>query len=191
MAKSKWEEVKEKLLLIEAWARDGCTIEDIACKLGISKVTLYKYANEHYELSERLKKGKEYVDVQVENALLKRAIGYRYNEVTQERVLNEETGEVELAVTKIVTKEVTPDTTAQIFWLKNRRRDIWRDNPATAKHNEEMLKIKKEELEIMKQRYATTSGEDTDTGVVMMPSVDLEAYELEKEEFLKGLYSNE
>lgn len=74
MAKSKWEEVKEKLVLVEGWARDGLTDEQIANNLGISKTTFYKFKDEHSELSELLKKGKKVVDYQVENALLKNAL---------------------------------------------------------------------------------------------------------------------
>ena len=50
--------------------------------------------------------------------MLKRALGYKYEEVTKEKVLNKDTGEYELKVTKVVTKEVQPDTTAEIFWAK-------------------------------------------------------------------------
>ena len=54
-------------------------------------------------------------------------MGYTYKEVTREKVFNPETGQYELMATKEVTKEVVPDTTAQIFWLKNRRPEQWRD----------------------------------------------------------------
>ena len=79
-----------------------------------------------------LKKGKEVVDIQVENALLKRALGYSYTEVTKERVVDYDpkTGEAtgsHMEITKEVIKEVQPDVTAQIFWLKNRKPDVWRD----------------------------------------------------------------
>ena len=74
MAKSKWEEVKEKLVLIEGWARDGLTNEQIADNLGISKDTFYEYQKKHSDFSDSLKKGKEVVDYQVENALLKNAL---------------------------------------------------------------------------------------------------------------------
>lgn len=74
MAKSKWEEVKDKLILVEGWARDGLVDEQIANNLGISRTTFYKFKDEHDELSERLKKGKEVIDYQVENALLKSAL---------------------------------------------------------------------------------------------------------------------
>ncbi len=157
MAKSKYESiVKDKLILLEAWARNGLTIEQIAKNLGISKVTFYKYMNEHTELSERLKKGKEVVDIEVENALLKRALGYKYNEVTKELVKDKETGEEELKITKVVTKEVVGDTTAQIIWLKNRKPGDWRDrkeiehsgnisNPYEGLTREELLKIASED----------------------------------------------
>jgi len=129
MAKGKYEKWLEPdgLLLLEAWARDGLTDEQIATKLGVSRSTLNEWKKKFPDISDTLKRGKEVVDVEVENALLKRALGYSTTEVTRERALNPETGKVELVVTKAVTKEVPPDTTAQIFWLKNRRPDLWRD----------------------------------------------------------------
>lgn len=74
MAKLKWEQVKDKLILVEGWARDGLTNEQIAKNLGIGKTTFYKMLSEHDELSEHLKKGKEVVDYEVENALLQSAL---------------------------------------------------------------------------------------------------------------------
>lgn len=126
--KSKYyEKVEPKLELIKGWCRDGITDEKLAEKLGIAISTLYDYKNKYSEFSEALKEGKEYVDLQVENALLKRALGYEYEQVTIE-------GGV---VTKKVTKQVAPDTTAQIFWLKNRRPDKWREKQD--KDNEDAL----------------------------------------------------
>lgn len=127
VAKSKWEQVKDKLILVEGWARDGLTDEQIANNLGISIQTFYTYKKNYLEFFESLKKGKEIVDYEVENALLKKALGYEYKEVTRENVLNYETGKYEMRITKEVTKQVTPDTTAQIFWLKNRKPEKWRD----------------------------------------------------------------
>jgi len=69
MAKSKWEDVKEKLILVEGWARDGLTDIQIAENLGISKDTFYEYKKKHSDFSDSLKKGKEIIDYQVENAL--------------------------------------------------------------------------------------------------------------------------
>ena len=131
MAKGKFQKWLEPdgLLLLEGWARDGLTDEQIAHNCGVTTSTLYAWKDKYSEISEALKRGKEVVDIQVENALLKRALGYRYDEVTREKTLDPETGFSCLTVTKKVTKEVQPDTTAQIFWLKNRRPDVWRDKP--------------------------------------------------------------
>lgn len=119
------------LLQLEAWARDGLTDEQIAKNMGIAESTLYAWKGKYPEFSDSLKKGKEVVDIQVENALFKRAMGYSYEEVTQERtkVGEDEDGLpiFEMQETRRVTKEVQPDVTAQIFWLKNRKPKEWRD----------------------------------------------------------------
>src|SRR5690625_2099651 len=107
----------EGLIKLEGWARDGLTNEQISHNVGINPDTLYTWIKKYPEISESLKRGKEVIDRQVENALLKRALGYRFEEVTFE--YGEET--------KRVIKEVSPDTTAQIFWLKNRKTVEWRD----------------------------------------------------------------
>lgn len=119
MAKGKYEYwlTPEGLLKLEGWARDGLTDEQIAQNMGIAPKTLYRWKEQYCQICQSLKRGKEVVDRQVENALLKRALGYKYDEVTIEKGVE----------TKRVTKEVVPDTTAQIFWLKNRRPDKWKD----------------------------------------------------------------
>ena len=119
MAKGKYREwlSEDGLIKIQGWARDGLIDEQIAHNMGITTKTLYEWKNKYGEISEALKKGKEVIDRQVENALLKRALGYTYDETTYEDGVE----------TKRVTKEVAPDTTSQIFWLKNRKPAEWRD----------------------------------------------------------------
>lgn len=148
MARGKYEYwlTPDGLLLLEAWARNGLTDEQIAHNMGVSVATLSNYKNKYLEILEALKKGKEVVDIEVENALLKRALGYQYDEVTFE-------GGVE---TKRVTKEVQPDTTAQIFWLKNRRPDLWRD-----KQNIELSKPIDESIKEMEEYLCEKKKEDT------------------------------
>lgn len=125
MAKSKYEtHVLPKLDQIESWAKNGLIDTQIAKNLGISKDSFYKYKNTYIAFSDALKRGKEVIDLEVENALLKRALGYKYEEITKEPTKNNPT---ELQIIKQVTKEVLPDVTAQIFWLKNRRPEDWRD----------------------------------------------------------------
>lgn len=128
MASGKYQEwlTEDGLLKIEGWARDGLTDEQIAKNIGISTKTLYRWKDQHSPICQALKRGKEVIDREVENALLKRALGYTYNEVTQEA---NEFGD--LAVSKVVTKQVSPDVTAQIFWLKNRKPKEWRDRKET------------------------------------------------------------
>lgn len=122
MAKSKVEYwlTDEGLLLIGAWARDGLTDEQIAKNIGITRETLRVWKNKYSAISVTLKKNKAVVDFEVENALLKRALGYEY---TETKTIVSENG----TRTETTVKQVVPDTTAQIFWLKNRKPDDWRD----------------------------------------------------------------
>lgn len=161
MAKGKYEYwlTPEGLLKLEGWARDGLTDEQIAVNIKINPATLYEWKKKYPKISESLKRGKEVVDRQVENALLKRALGYTYNEdkyisvpmdeveyseklheyMNRYKLNHPEATDDELMLVRerfpktkeILTerkiKEVVPDTTAQIFWLKNRKPDKWRD----------------------------------------------------------------
>lgn len=97
MAKGKYEywRTTDGLILLQGWARDGLKDEQIAHNCGIAVKTLYEWKNRYSDICDALKKGKEIVDYEVENALLKRA--------------------------------KQGDVTAQIFWLKNRRPEKWRD----------------------------------------------------------------
>lgn len=76
VAKGKYEYwlTGDGLTLLEGWARDGLTDEQIAANMGVNVATLYRYKNDHREICEALKKGKEVVDYEVENALLKKAM---------------------------------------------------------------------------------------------------------------------
>ena len=128
--------VQPKLKQIEEWAREGLIDEQIAHNLGIAPSTLYDYKNDHPELVQAIKTGKDDIDTIVENALLKRALGYSHVEETEER---SPTGE--LLLTKRVTKQMPADTTAIIFWLKNRRPKQWRDRQELEHSGETGVKI--------------------------------------------------
>ncbi len=108
---------KEGLALIAGWARDGLTEEQIAHNMGIKRQTLYEWKKRFSDISDVLKQNKEVVDRQVENALLKNALGFHY----KEEVVTNKGDVVE------IVKYEKPNTTAQIFWLKNRKRNEWRD----------------------------------------------------------------
>ena len=173
---SKYEShVQPKLNLVESWARDGLTDEQIAHNLNIALSTYYDYKNQYSEFADALKNGKDDIDVEVENALLKRALGYDYEEVTKEPLYNAVTGEPildeegkpKIAVTKIIRKMVNPDTTAQIFWLKNRRPGAWRDKQDVEhsgaiahEHKHDLKKLDPKELAQLEHILAKTA----DTG---------------------------
>ena len=98
----------------------GATDIEIADFFGVSVASLYRWKNEHPEFCESLKASKEIADDRVERSLFARANGYEHDEVDI-RVI---AGEV---VQTPIRKFYPPDTTACIFWLKNRRPDLWRD----------------------------------------------------------------
>lgn len=129
MAKGKYQEwlTQDALLVLEGWARDGLTDEQIAKNMGIAASSLYNWMNAHVEILEAIKKGRKPVDLAVENALLKSALGYDVEEETWERKFNRETGEFEMICTKRQRKHIPPSNTAQIFWLKNRKPNEWKD----------------------------------------------------------------
>lgn len=109
--------LEDGLLKVEGWARDGDTDQTIAEKIGIAPKTLIEWKKKYPEFASVLRKSKMAVDIQVENALLKRALGY---EVTEYFIDSD-------GKKKAVKKQVAPDVTAMIFWLKNRKPQEWRD----------------------------------------------------------------
>lgn len=100
----------------------GAIDAQLAQLLEISESTLNNWKHEHPEFLESIKRGKEIADVEVVEALRKRAIGYSYEEVKTEE---SDQGNKRT----VTTKAVIPDTTAQIFWLRNRQPDKWSNNP--------------------------------------------------------------
>lgn len=171
MAKGKyaeWCKDPDKKLLLSGWARDGNTDEEIAKKIGISRSTLAEWKKKYPDISDALKKGKEIVDTEVEDSLLKRAKGYTISvkktfklkkteydksgkKVKEEEVL--EVGEDEI--------HIPADVTAMIFWLKNRLPEKWKD-----------------------RRFSVADLEDADdmerTGVILMADIDEEAGSVNK-----------
>lgn len=107
-------------------AMEGKTEQEIADAMEIARSTLNKWRSENKEFDEALCKGRETADAEVEQSLFKRATGYTYKEkkvvVTMDKDGNQQPARIETT-----DKVVAPDTTACIFWLKNRRRDKWKD----------------------------------------------------------------
>lgn len=118
MAKTKYTDDFPKL--VEMYMRHGLTEEQAAKNLGVHVSTFEDYKKRYAEFSEAIKRGKAPVDFEVENALLKRAKGFEADDVHVSNYM----GEVRLTPVK---KIFPPDTTAAIFWLKNRNPKRWRD----------------------------------------------------------------
>lgn len=118
--------------MIEGLAREGLSDEQIALKMGIGTSTYYRWQEEHREFREALKKGKAPVDIQVENALLKRALGYTSTETIEELTTTGQKDQngrdiIKEKHVRKVTREIPPDVGAIVFWLKNRKPKQWRD----------------------------------------------------------------
>lgn len=137
------------MLSLEGWAREGLTDEMIAKKIGIRRETLYAWMKQFPNISNAIKKGKAPVDFQVENALLKKALGYEYEEAVTE-IYDVPSGKVDQEGNIIyiqkkhirkVKKIIPPDATAMIFWLKNRKPAVWRDKPEVSESVEVMSRL--------------------------------------------------
>lgn len=127
--------VQPKLALVTAWCRRGLSKEQIAENLGISLQSFDNYIKRYEDFADAVSEGAEECELHIENALVKRALGYSYKEVTRERkqVQNPATGEMEykLVVTKSVTKHVIPDVGAQQYYLEHRAPKRWEKVPST------------------------------------------------------------
>lgn len=161
IAKGKYQEWLEadNLILIESWAREGLTNEQIAKNIGINTDTFYTWRKKYPDISEALKKGKAPIDFEVENALLKRALGFEYEET--ETVFEDVDGKPKKRIKKTI-KYAPPDTSACIFWLKNRKPNHWR------KMNEAVEnKLKAETEKLLKEAEALKLLETDDTNITI------------------------
>lgn len=113
---------EQGLGIVAAWKRNGLTNEQIAKNIGVNQDTLYTWIRRFPEFSEALKIGRDEADMQVENALFKRALGYYIEDIQEEY-------EGTVRVKRVVKKKwVASDISAQIFWLKNRASNRWRND---------------------------------------------------------------
>ena len=112
---------EDGITLISQWRREGIPFEEIAATyVGVSSNTLWRWTKGSRELAVALQVSKDCVNSKVEEALLKRALGYDYDETTSELV------EGSMRITKVVRKHVSPDVKACLSWLFSRRPDRWR-----------------------------------------------------------------
>lgn len=115
--------------MVEALCRLGATDKELAETLGVTEQTINNWKNSNDEFFEAIKRGKILSDQEVSEKLFKKATGYDYVEEQAIKVkdYNIEGKQIERIEIIQVVKHVPPDSTAQFFWLKNRRKNEWRD----------------------------------------------------------------
>lgn len=114
----------DNLILLEGWARDGYTVDDIAFKIGISTSTLLRWMRNEEEVRKAINDGRELVDYKVENALLKAALGYKTREVKVTTTIRG--GKVIEELKEVLTSEAAPNVQACKVWLYNRQPKKWK-----------------------------------------------------------------
>ena len=103
----------------------GATDKEMADFFGVSVTTVDNWKKNIPEFVGALKEGKVQADVDVANSLYQRATGYEW---TEQQAIKVKVGQYEEKVELVEVRKATPpDTTAGIFWLKNRRKADWRD----------------------------------------------------------------
>lgn len=101
--------------------RLGATDKELADFFEVCIDTISEWKNVYPEFSASLKSGKRLADAEVADKLFKRATGYEHSAV---KISASPDGKEHITE---YTEKYPPDTTAAIFWLKNRRPDLWRD----------------------------------------------------------------
>lgn len=117
---------EDNLMLLECWARDGYTFQDIANRIGIAVSTLRMWRMQYPDIDNALKKGREIIDYKVENALLKSALGYYTKEVKVTTTIRY--GKTVETIKEVTDKEQAPNVSAIQCWLYNRLPNKWKKN---------------------------------------------------------------
>jgi len=128
-----------------AWALcavDDATDKDIARAFGVNENTINQWKKKHPEFRESLKEGKASTDARVSRKLSEKALGYRVETTrTTRKIRKDADGRETQDITQVTTETVIPpDTTAIIWWQKNRDPERWRDKQGDPKANEEAIR---------------------------------------------------
>ena len=115
---------EEGLALLSGWAREGLGLSEIANKIGVTTRTLTTWISKYPQIRERVYSSRQVVDARVEEAILKKALGF---EATEVRKVMKANGDEEITA---VTKQVPPDISACSIWLKNSCPEKWSDDKA-------------------------------------------------------------
>ncbi|MDR0705134.1 MAG: hypothetical protein LBF88_09105 [Planctomycetaceae bacterium] len=111
---------------IENMTADGKTVEEIAAKLNVDKLTIFNWSKKYEGVKKALHKGREFQAHQVVQSLFRRAVGYDYEESKQVKVVDANGGIKSIKYER-AAKHVAADVGAAIFLLKNLMPDKFRD----------------------------------------------------------------
>lgn len=151
--KSNEEKINSSLTLIESWVESGLTEKEIAKKLNISYSTFRRYKGENEDLKQAIAQGKDKKNELVEQALFKCCTGYSYYEEVPTKIKEEYQGNDGIVLTKEsvqvskVKKYKGPELAAQKFWLGNKKKSTWKEDPHRVSKDKELIKLKKKEIE--------------------------------------------
>ena len=112
----------------------GFTDKQLAVFFGVNESTINRWKQKYPEFCTSIKKGKVVADAQVVDSLYNRALGMEVEEV-------EVRGDGDNEIRRVTKKHIPPDTTAQIFWLKNRQPELWRDKPTVENPAQEAVPV--------------------------------------------------
>lgn len=120
----------------------GCTYAQMGELFGITEQGMNQWVAKHPAFKKAIKDGIDIFHTKnIEGSLAKRACGYEYHEKTYEMVTDPTTGVKDLTLTKVVKKQLPPDPTSMIFWLKCRDPERWHDPIQQHKHSVEQINL--------------------------------------------------
>lgn len=128
----------------------GFTDKQLAVFFGVNESTINRWKQKYPEFCKSIKSGKVIADAQVSESLFKRATGI---EVTEVEVRDDGKKKVK----RVTKKHIPPDPTAQIFWLKNRQPELWRDKPTVENSAQEAVPV-----QIVVQTVDASANNDND-----------------------------
>jgi hypothetical protein len=151
--KSVQEIIDSSLTLIESMVEDNKTDKEIADKLGVGYSTYKKYKATNEDLKAVISEGKDKKNQKVEQAVFKTAVGYVYWEEVATKVKSQELSEdgttileKESVIISEVKKYKGPDLNAQKYWLNNREKAQWKDDPHGVENSKKITKLKEKEV---------------------------------------------
>ena len=151
--KSVDEIIESNLTQVISMLKDGCKDKEIIEFLGISRSAWKAKKNSNSKLKQAIDEVKEARNEQVEDALFKCCTGYHYYEEVPTKVKEEVETENGIVLVKEdvkiskVRKFARPDVNAQKYWLNNRKKASWKDDPNKADNDKKALKLKEKEIE--------------------------------------------